>query len=207
MGNDEAPIHLEQELEPRRHARLRRALEFALQHADQQATMDAMIGALGALIENHDDAVAFEMAQVAIHALVGADVRDREAVRVWHAVAAGCDPNQDAIAILNLAKEVDQTAFLFAASSPAISPRGTAAVAAFQTLLTERFGDGIPAVDTLLQWFSRLRTPRSRGGLTPAGVVARIVHHARLFGARRNDPEKTRKRVERVLGRTRKSRN
>jgi hypothetical protein len=169
--------------------------------------MDPLIGALATLVADHEDAAAFEMARAGIHALIRKHPDDRKVAQTWHAVSVGCDPNQDAIAIVDLAEEVERTAVLFTASNPPFSPTGTAAIATFRLqYLVERFGNGVPSEQMLMAWFSKHKDPHSSGGVTTAGIVARIVHHARLFGARGTDTERTRKRVDRVLARAHKLR-
>jgi hypothetical protein len=204
-ASDEELVQMDQMVVTYRDICFRRALERALQHTDDQTAMNAVVGALGTLIKDREGAVAWEMVEAGLGAFIRRYPHDRRAARAWHAASVGCDPSQDAIGIVDLAGEVARTAFLYRAPNHAISPAGRDAVAAFRTqYLVECFGECVPSEDTLLEWFSKHSKSRSKGSLTTAGIVAQIVHTSRLFGARGNDVDKTRKRVDRALARSRK---
>ncbi len=183
-----------------RDAHLRRALEFALEQSNAPVGSLAMLGALGALVDDADDVEAFEMAQCAILALVRKRPLDTDVAHAWHALRHGRDPNQDAITIVDLARRVEWTAEMYQKSGTLL-PTGVAAVEAFRAdYLVKRFGESVPGAKRLHELFAKLDQPRSSGGLTITGVVARIVDEARLVGARGKFAN-TLRRVDRVLGR------
>jgi hypothetical protein len=182
-----------------REAHLRSALKFALEHNDAQTTSGAIIGALASVVEDDGDAEALQMAKDAITALVNRSPREREAAGAWHSLRDGYDPEQGAIAIVDLARQVARTAQMFRLSGTQV-PTGSAAIEAFRTDLVARFGESVPSVAQLQEWFEKINEPLTSGGLAVTGIVARVMQHGRLMGAG-SDLDKTRKRVDRVLSR------
>lgn len=206
-AHSRARTHTIEEVDMGRDAQLRSALEFALAHSDAESATTALIGALGALIEDQADAQAFEMAQSGILALVRRGPRERDAARVWHAQRHGFDPELDAVAIVDLCEAVERAAYLYNYKSAGeLFKTGDAAIDLLRAGLVERFGTTVPGTADLVQWFSRLGIPKSQGGLTTAGIAARIIHEGRLLGDRRDTLDNTLSRVDRVLSRLAKRR-
>lgn len=183
-----------------RSQQLRRALEFALEHSDSRSVTSALLGALGVLIEDSVDARSFEMAKDGLMGLVRKSPRERAAANAWHAQRHGCDAGQDVVAILELSKAVELAAHLYSAPG-GLFATGDAAVEALRQDLVERFGSTVPVASDLGEWISRLGKPKRHGGLTLAGVVARIVHGGRLLGARGDKFGNTLSRIELALKR------
>jgi hypothetical protein len=63
------------------------------------------------------------------------------------------------------------------------------------------FGQRTPAQEKVREWFAKIGAPKAKGGLTIAGIVARIIHDGRLLGAYTHDLSNTLRRVDRVLRR------
>lgn len=182
-----------------REAHLREALKFALEHSDAETTSGAIIGALASVAEDAGDAEALQMAEDAITALVNRSPREREAAHAWHALRDGYDPEQGAIAIVDLARAVARTAQMLRSSATQV-PSGSAAIEAFRADLIARFGEVVPSTTELEAWFTKIDEPLTSGGLTITGVVARVMQHGRILGAS-GDLNRNRKRVDRILSR------
>lgn len=183
-----------------REAHIRAALKFSLDHSEGLTTSGAIFGSLATVVEDATDAKALQMLRDALTALMGRTPREVKAVHAWHALRDGYDPEQDAIAIVDLARQVARTAQMFKSPNMLV-PAGTAALMALRTELVDEFGERIPSLELLQVWFTKYNKQRAKGCLTLTGVVAHIIHEGRLFGARGKNFDKTRKRVDRVLQR------
>lgn len=182
---------------------LRTALESALANSDPNVHASFFIrGALASLVYDWADAIAVEMAGVAIEALVAKSPDARQPVGEWHAQRHGCsDPNSDALVILDVASAVERTAYLYPVDPPSMPEVGARVVADLRTFLVGQLGPGVPAADDLENWIRRHSHKGARGKLTTAGIVAKIVHRGRLLGARGEDEQKTLRRVTMVMTR------
>ena len=196
--------------------RLRYALEHALDQTPANVGVSPVLAALATLVVSGDsvDCAAFEMAETAVLALSARSPELRASVWAWHAHRHDCDPNRDALALLELARAVELTVYTCrvrpqylttdekgAVVSRPLTVSGRAAVKQFRGFLLRRFGERIPSVDDLCEWIGRHAPTRGRGKLVTAGIVARIVHRGRLLGARGEDEAKTLRRVTMVLKR------
>lgn len=184
-----------------REAQLRSALDFGLGHVDAPLGSSTMLGAAATLVKDARDAQSFDMFRTGLIGLIYKSDLEREAARIWHARREGLDPDQDGIAIVDLAKEVARTGRLYRAAPP-LFPIGSAAIDAFRNdYLVTTFGEKLASLKMLEDWFARLGKPKAKNGLTISGVVASIVHEARLFGSRGDDRSKTLRRVNQILRR------
>lgn len=183
-----------------REDQLRFALAMGLAHSHPNTTSGAVFSALATLTEDIVDREALEMLNTGIQALVHKVPSQREAAHRWHAQREGCDPDRDAITIVDLARGVAHAKRMYMSSEPNFWT-GAAAVEEFrEECLVPRFGERSPSIAELKSWFELVDLPKRRGGLRVAGVVARIIHDAKLLGAR-GALGKTVKRVDRVLKR------
>lgn len=183
-----------------REVHIRATLKVALEQSGGPTATGAIVASLATIVEDAADAKALRMLRDAMTALMNRTPREVDAVREWHARRDGHDPEQDAVAIVDLARLVARTAQMFKSPNMLVPP-GTAAVVALRTELVEEFGEGIPSLDLLQGWFTKYSKQRAQGCLTLTGVVAHILHEGRLFGARGKNFDRTRKRVDRVLQR------
>jgi hypothetical protein len=184
-----------------REAQLAYALDFALDHVDTPVGSSPILGAVATLVKDADDAHSFDMFRTGLIGLIYNSNQEREAARIWHARRKGLDPDQDGIAIVDLAKEVARTGRLYRATTP-LFPTGSAAIDEFRSdYLVRHFGQRLAGLASLEDWFARLGKPKSRNGLAISGVVANIVHEARFFGSRGDDRSKTLRRINRILRR------
>jgi len=184
-----------------REAQLRYALEFALEHCDAPMASGPILGSLSVLVRDAADAEAAQMAQAGILALIYKGPNERAAAHAWHAQQEGCKSDEQAIEIVDLAREVARTARLYRLNDTQLVT-GDAALEAFRSdYLMPRFGARSPVQEKVREWFARIGSPKRKGGLTIAGVVARIIHDGRLLGAHTHDLSNTLRRVDRVLGR------
>lgn len=184
-----------------REAHLRHALEFALDHCDATIASGAILGSLSALVRDQGDAEAVQMAQAGILALIYKGPRERAAAHAWHAHQEGCKPDEHAIDIVDLAREVARTARLYRLTHEQLVTGDAALEAFYSDYLVPRFGPRSPTAKELRKSFEKFGLPKSKGGLTVAGVVARILHEGRLLGAHTDDLSNTLRRVDSVLAR------
>jgi hypothetical protein len=184
-----------------REAHFRDTLEFALDHCDAAIASSAVLGSLGALVQDQADAEAAQMARTGILALIYKGPKERAAAHAWHAHQEGCKPDEHAIDIVDLAREVARTARLYRLTHEQLVTGDAALEAFYSDYLAPRFGPRSPTVKELRESFEKLGLSKSKGGITIAGVVARIIHEGRLMGAHTDDPSKTLRRVDRVLAR------
>jgi hypothetical protein len=176
---------------------LRRSLDAALEVEAAGRACNAILGALGVLVKDRIDAAALEMAQTGISALVTKFQGPRDTARRWHAQRRGFKPEQQPIAIFDLVQEVRRTAHLFQLSAMPFAT-GVDAIEEFRRqYLKEQFGTRIPSTADLAKWFAKLDEPKVKGGLTHAGIAARILCEGRHLGAR--DLRGTLARVTRTL--------
>ncbi len=195
-------VETEQDLLASRERQLTRALQHALDHFSTSDGSGATLGALASLIEDERDAEAFEMARTAVLALVHRKPQAKEAASIWYVRRDGLDPDQDPVGVVELARLVARTATMYRAGEGiGLATVGAAAVDAFRDDLVSRFGDTVPPSSRLEEWFSKIGQAKRRGGLTVAGIVARIIHEGRLMGAHTGNLSKTLRRVDRILGR------
>jgi len=198
----------------KRDAQLRHALDLGLKHVGARACVEALLGALATLRQDEADEHAFEMAEIAIMALVHKNPAARDAAGRWHAQHRGCQPNELMIEVIDLQRQVQIVRRLYLRQEPRIwicvgpahspsyptQPIGVSALAEFRSeYLVPRYGKASPSVKTMKAWFDLVDKPRSSRGLTVRGVVARILHRVRPQKLKRTTLETTVHRVDRVL--------
>jgi hypothetical protein len=184
-----------------REAQLRYALEFALDHCDAPIASSAILGSLSTLVRDKADAEAAQMVKTGILALIYKAPREQAAAHACHAQQEGCKPNEDAIDIVDLAREVARAGRLYRLTHDQLVAGDAALVAFHCDYLVARFAERAPTLNKVRELFALLDRPKAKGGLTVAGVVARIVHERRLLGAHTDDLSTTLRRVDRVLAR------
>jgi len=182
-----------------REVRLRRALEFALAHSDGSTTSGAIVAAFATLVDGPAGVAALHVLQETVSAIVDEGAAEQARARAWHALRDGYSPDEDAIAIVDIARAAARAAQRYRVSGDQVAI-GPAAIEEFRASLVALFGEAVPETPTLLEWFARIDVPLWLGGLTITGIVTNILHEGRLLGSR-GDLDKTRKRVSRVLSR------
>lgn len=135
-----------------REAHLRHALEFALDHRDATIASGAILGSLSALVRHHGDAEAVQMAEAGILALIYKGPRERAAAHAWHAHQEGCKPDEHAIDIVDLAREVARTARLYRLTHEQLVTGDAALEAFYSDYLVPRFGPRSPTAKDLRKW-------------------------------------------------------
>ncbi len=188
-----------------------RRLRFALLHALENGTSDTagdILASIACVIDHADPVhwAAWRMAKSALDAVVPHYHAAQVAVRAWDAHSKGCRDMQT-LAILDIAEWVEVCAYVYPRREKWLATRGRAAVVQLRGLLVRNFGgqlrprSALPTVGELEEWIDRRATGKGKARLATAGVVARIVHRSRLFGAHTEDETKTLRRVDRILAR------
>jgi hypothetical protein len=146
---------------------------------------------------------AYEQAMNGIIALVTKHRAALTNARDWSARRRGYDdPDSQALAVVEIAGHVAVAAWLRKRVGEATW--GTApntAGADLHACLVARHGTRVPSAEDLTEWIDRHGEHAARGVLTTGGIVARIVHRAKLLGARGSDESKTLQRVDKILSR------
>jgi hypothetical protein len=102
--------------------------------------------------------------------------------------------------IVDLAGGIEKAAYLYRRTDQCLESKGPAVMQQLRDYLRLRFGEGIPSLDELQEWVQSTVQSARKNRFTTSGIVVRIVHQARLFGAR-GAFTKTLRRVDRVLAR------
>ena len=181
--------------------RLRYALMEGLKNCGPEVTAHVVMGSFACAMDFTDpvECAAYKMAETAVLAIAKKDEPARAAVRSWDAQRRGCT-SMDTLSILQIAEAVQVAVYLYHCSKDPIEPKGRAAIAALQTFISRRFGSNA-SLEDLEDLIGRHAPKHTRGKVTTAGVVARIVHGDRLLGARGKNESKTLRRVDRDLSR------
>jgi hypothetical protein len=192
-----------------RDAQLRYALEFVLENGTEGG-VTPILGALAVHATDEDGGQAYEMAVWAINGLVLRDPQGLASAREWYARQRGCDSSQHAISIVKLNDAVESAVHVIQLGESPLFPKRQAVLEQLSEYIKSTFGPPaggrhMPSAADLEQLISRHGSNRRRKEITTAGVVTAIVHQAGLFGARGEDLQKTRSRVDSVLRRKREA--
>jgi hypothetical protein len=219
MSNREAPngnaADLERTEQDRQRARrsrdakVRFALDLLLE-SGLEGGATPILGALAAHATDEDGHQAYEMAIWAVRALVFKDPQALASARQWHARQRGCDSSQHAISIIKLNDAVESAVHVIQLGDVPLFPKKQAVLEQLSEHINSTFGPPaagghMPSPADLEQWISRHGSSRRRKEITTAGIVAAIVHQARLFGTRGQSLPSTRSRVDSALRRKREA--